>query len=77
MYIEDNRKTLKSWGIPLTRDIYCYCWGFFVLVLDLVSISVKAHHTQSCTKEQKVQQALTIKHEINKQWMKGRPSKNY
>lgn len=51
--------------------------GFFVLVFDLMSNSVKAHHTQSYTKEQKVQQALTIKHKINKQWMKGRLSKNY
>lgn len=28
MCIENNRRTLKSWGISLTRDIYCYCWGF-------------------------------------------------
>lgn len=74
MCIEDNRKTLKSWGISLTRDIYCYRWGF-LFWFCILSISVKAHHTQFYTKEQKVQQALIIKHEINKQWMKSRPSK--
>lgn len=63
-------------NIPEQRHLLLLL-GVFVLVLDLVNISIKAHHTQPYTKEQKVQKALTIKDKIDKEWMKGRHSKNY